>query len=198
VASYRLRNGYWYYRYIDEYGKQVERRGDRDRAKTELLGEAVERRIREIKAGVIDPIAEARRAAAAKPLTAHIDDWAATLPAKEMSAGHQQMTISRVKRLLLEVGVCTRIDQLTAERIQEALGRLRAAGMSAQCANHYRSAARQFSRWLHATGRIAVIPTALTVPFNVARDRRLVRRRRPHRSGDLSRGRVERGCIDWR
>jgi hypothetical protein len=43
MASYRLRGKVWHYRYTDEHGRQVERKGYTGRRETEDLANAIER-----------------------------------------------------------------------------------------------------------------------------------------------------------
>src|SRR5262249_16468760 len=125
--------------------------------------------------------AEAYRDHEALSLAEHIEAWQADLVARGYTAKHAEHTTNRARRLVTVVlgaspslldprrlapcdprdmtkKLATGIEKarpstLTREKVQDALAQFRAAGLSLQTCNHYRAAARAFSRWTWKNGR---------------------------------------------
>jgi hypothetical protein len=70
MASFRKRNSIWYYRYVDEHGKQVERKGCASRVDTEGVAYAAVTDVNRIKSGFASrlEIEEQRHPEDEKPL----------------------------------------------------------------------------------------------------------------------------------
>ena len=98
MASLRKRGKHWYFRYVDENGKQRELKGCPDKRETESMAAALEGNIAKIKAGVIDPKALAYKAHEARPLADHLTDFHAYLVAKGGTAKHASVSARRVAR----------------------------------------------------------------------------------------------------
>jgi hypothetical protein len=75
MASFRKRGENWYYRYTDEHGRQVEKKGCTGQRETEAMAAAVEMEVAKVKAGLIDHQTIAYRNHEARPLADHLDDW---------------------------------------------------------------------------------------------------------------------------
>ena len=69
-----------------------------------------------------------------------------------------------------------RLSNLTASKVQDALGKLRAAGRSLQTLNHHRAAIRAFVLWARKDGRLSDDPLLGIAGFNAKEDRRHDRR----------------------
>ena len=84
--------------------------------------------------------------------------------------------VARAERILADSLKTARLSDLTPERIQSALAKLRDAGKALQTVNHYRAALRAFSLWAGDTGRIRENPMRGVKGFNVEEDIRHARR----------------------
>src|SRR5262249_20207882 len=69
-----------------------------------------------------------------------------------------------------------RLADLTASRVQDALGTLRESGRSLQTCNHHRNAIRAFVIWARKDGRLRDDPLLGIAGFNAREDRRHDRR----------------------
>jgi integrase len=176
MASLRKRGTLWYYRFTDENGRKVERKGYTDRRATEQLAATVEQKVSLVAAGLVNPQDIAYQNHAARPLVDHIDDWEAGLRAQGVTDDHAQRAANRIRRLIaLMLGSDlalqehrklsregqrdlirriaavirpARLSDLDQERVQAALSRLKAAGKSLGTIGGYRIAIRSFSKWL--------------------------------------------------
>lgn len=190
--------------YYDETGRRRKKTGAADKQTTERIARSLESRVALLKEGVIDAGTEARRDHEAKPLRDHIDAWEADMRAKGRSPDYIAIASNRVRRLVtIVLGAApdahdtrgmlnahrvesrarlskaiarARLSHLTGEAVQSALGRLRAAGWSAQTCNHYRTSARAFAHWCRLTGRLNSDPLIGVSGYNVKEDRRHDRR----------------------
>src|SRR5262245_19780414 len=124
MASVRKRGSSWYYRYRDENGRLVEKKGCSDKAMTHHLGREAEDRARLIRGGVLDPRESAYAAAETRPIVEHVADWHATLRAAGRSPDYADLARDRVLRVLATAKVA-RISQLTPSAVQIALGMVR-------------------------------------------------------------------------
>jgi integrase len=134
--------------------------------------------------GVIDTRADVYAAAERRPLAEHLDDWANALTAKGVTTKQIAGLKSRVTAMA-GATKANRLSDITASDFQAALGRLREGDKprSIQTVQHYLRAMKQFTRWLHADGRLRDDPLAHLAGFNPATDRR--RERRPLDTGEL-------------
>jgi integrase len=175
MAEVRKRGRNWYYRYIGPDGRRLERKGCPDKRVTEGLAAQAEAEAAKVRAGLVDPKAEAYRRHEARPLAEHLSEWRAGMLAKGRKAKHAALYHNRVAQLL-SLAKAVRLCDLQPSRIQTALGTLQDEGLSAQTANHYRAAVRAFVRWARADGRLRDDPMAGVTGYNAPGDRRLVRR----------------------
>ncbi len=175
MASFRKRGKIWHYRYVDADGVQRERKGCPDRRETEGMAAALEAEAAKVRAGLIDPRADAYRRHEAKPLSAHMDDFHADMIARGGTAKHADLHAYRARRVA-EVARLDRLGDLSASRVQGALAALRTEGLSLATVNHHRAAIRGFSRWLWKDGRLRDDPLIGVGGFNAKEDRRRDRR----------------------
>src|SRR4051794_13052815 len=126
MASIRQRKNCrdWYYRYIDENGKQRERKGCPDRRETERLAAAAESQVTRIKAGLVDPKDVAYSQHEARPLQDHLADWQAYLLDTGKTQQHANLSYNRARRLI-ELVRLRRISGISPSRIQSALKMVR-------------------------------------------------------------------------
>ena len=175
MASLRRRGKVWYFRYVDADGIKREERGCGDKRVTEEMARGAESHAARIRAGLIDPRAEAIRRHEARGLADHLAEWRRALIAKGGTVKHASLHFNRATRLVTLAG-SDLIGKLTPSKIQAALAQLRDDGLSAQSVNHHRAALRNFCRWMVADGRTRDNPMIGVNGFNVAADRRHVRR----------------------
>ena len=169
----------------------------------ERIAAAKETEAAKIRAGLIDPKELTYKEHADKPLADHLADWHSDLLAKGKTANYADLSrdragklvamvngaslddlvpgrkaeaMERAARLLADELARARFADLTAEKIQAALARLRDKGRSAQTANHFRAAIRSFLKWCHKRGRIREVPSDGVEGFNVEEDLRHIRR----------------------
>jgi integrase len=107
--------------------------------------------------GLVDPRADAFKAADARPIAEHVAEFGDDLKARGATVKHYTLTENRVRRVLALAGA-EKIAELTPSRINGALKRLREGdaetrGMSKASALHYTRAIKMFSKWLHRDGR---------------------------------------------
>src|SRR5262249_19522915 len=150
--------------------------GTTDKGVTKRIARDIENRVALRREGTVDPREEAFRGHEATSLASHLDDWHKDLMAKGKTAKHADLSrdragklialvrgasldelvpgrkaeaMERAARLLADALARAGFSELTAERIQSALARLREEGRSAQTANHFRASLRGFLRWCH-------------------------------------------------
>jgi integrase len=194
----------YYIDYFDEHGRRRRERGCADKAATEQIARKLEAEVELRRRGIIDAEDDARAAQGRRPLSEHLTEFKAHLLAKGGTPSHAELAAGRVARVVALVRgaalanidpprtatrtvreefagrlamqmEAARLGDLTRDSIQAALAALRAAGRSAQTANHHRAALKAFCRWA-LKGRLRADPTAGVVGYNVAADRRHDRR----------------------
>jgi integrase len=175
MASFRKRGAVWYFRFVDERGAKVERKGCPDRRATEELARAAESEVARTKAGLSDPKAERMAREARRPIREHLAEFIAGLDAKGDDPRHVRDTRRRVNRLL-SLARIDRVAELTPSAVMQAVAALKAKDLSAQCLNHHVTAIKSFSRWLKRDGRTADYALETLTKFNVEADRRRIRR----------------------
>ena len=206
LASLRKRgkSGVWYYRFQDEHGRSVERKGSRNKREAERMAIEAETQANKIRQGLLNPADVAARKEANRPLWDHLSDWRQSMEDRGLGEDHSRLFGFRARCVMaviaghdpaglhrrdMSVGERARrniamADQLrlvtasilTRDAIQAALSKIRKAGASAQTANHYRSAIRAFCRWMVESGRMRSNPVAGVKPYRADSDRRYERR----------------------
>ena len=161
----------WWGRFRDASGqeKRVPLAVDRTAAQS-MLNEVVKKAERKA-AGLTDPFEESRK----KPLARHLDDFIAYLKNKGSSVDYVNTTKQRVQAILKECKF-TRMDHISASRVQAFLGDLRQTGRSIASSNHYLRAAKMFTRWLVKDRRAADDRLAHLSRMNADADHRHIRR----------------------
>jgi len=168
--------GPWIARWHDHVGKRRERSTrttDKAAAERILAQRVADAALR--KGGVIDARTDGYAEAERRPLAEHLADWRAGLIAQGRTEKHVGMLLSRATAIL-DAAHANYPDDLSASRIQEAIGELHSAGRSLQTCHHYLRACKQFTRWLHRDGRIREDRLAHLGGYNASTDRRLERR----------------------
>ena len=130
-------------------------------------------------------IIRSERAAATKPLSAHVEDWKAALLAKGGTKHHAATSASRVLRIVGGCGFAT-VGDVSASRVQRFIAELRQdrtdekgnvhRGISAASFNYYLRDARSFFRWMVRDGRALANPLEHLQGVNARTDRRHERR----------------------
>ena len=107
--------------------------------------------------GLID----GKRAAAAKPLLQHIDDYEADLLAQGATPKHAKQTAGRLRTVIDEAGF-TYWSDISRSKVQTAIDRVRHHGkpLKSQTRNHYVAAVKAFCSWMTNDGRAEVSPVA--------------------------------------
>ncbi len=159
MASYRKRGRVWYYRLRDENRKPIEVKGCHTLPATKRIAEAAEDRIRQIRAGTLDPRSIAYQEAEKRPLGDHVQDWYAGMLAKGLTVQHVDDSCMRVRRMI-QLMNADRISDLTPDRAERALAGLRLVpgrggndGLSDRSIHHHIRNFKAFSKWLHTAGR---------------------------------------------
>ena len=142
---------------------------------SEMMLAELLKRIEMEKVGVIDRFATQRK----RPLTEHVNDWAASLKANGREEGYIKKRTKRVSTILQECNFTFSAD-IQSEAVEQFLHDLREGqGLSIQTANDWLTAFRQLIRWMIANQRIDHDPLTRLKPGNVRLDVR-------HRRGELS------------
>jgi integrase len=184
MASFRKRGKIWFYRYTDEHGRQVEKKGYTGRRETEAMAAALELEVAKVKAGLIDPKARKYRDHEARALTEHLTDYQAALLAKGGSKKHALMSRNRAERVL-SLARTRRVSDLSLSKALDALAALRSDGLGPETINHHIRAVKAFSRWLWKDGRAREHYLAHLATTNPEADRR--RRRRALSAAEAAR-----------
>jgi integrase len=173
--------------------------------KADYLLEKVPRRRLLREEGLSDPDAERFADAGNKPLAEHIEDWRQYLLDEDKTQKQADMNRDRLRRLVAVIrGARPKeidgrimsqaglkkarslikqligqapLSNLTADAVQGALAKFKNAGWSLQTCNHYRSAARAFTRWAtFKAKRLRHDPLIGVSGYNAEKDRRHDRR----------------------
>ena len=207
-ASYKDRKGKsretkaWYVEFRDHLEKVRRLPGFTDRKQTEELGRKVERLVCCRANGETPDLAlcrwletlptkqrdvlsrwgllDARSTAAGKALSAHVEDFHASLLDKGNTAKHADTTQRRLEALFDACGFRGWSD-LTAAAVEQTLATLREPSedrknCGKQTSNYYLGAAKQFCRWMVRNGRAAQNPLEHLRKMNTATDENRERR----------------------
>ncbi len=131
-------------------------------------------------AGIRDKLAEwgvieGQRAAAGKPLTAHVADWKAALDAKNTTKYHARNFASKAKKLFDGCG-WRHFSDINLKGAQAWLAKVREGGTSLATCNVYIRAAKGLCNWMRRERRATDNPLEYWSLFNERMDRRLERR----------------------
>ena len=113
------------------------------------------KRIENEKAGLVDRTADHRK----RPLSEHVADWRAALRSAGRGEDYVSLRVGRVEAAVDRCGFRFTPD-LSQDRLDALLCRMREGGLSVQTTNHWLAAVRQFCRWMADNGRLAGDPFA--------------------------------------
>jgi site-specific recombinase XerD len=142
---------------------------------------AIEDQVERVHLGDISPASLNR---GGRTLSALLIEWKSHLQGKERGSKHVRQTISRVEKIIDEIGA-VRPGDITGEAVQGWLSDLRRkgenyrgefTGSSAQTHNHYLSNTRSFVRWLIRRGYLDADPLLELDPLNADAARAFERR----------------------
>jgi integrase len=183
-----VKSAAWHLSYTDENGlKKTESSKTSEREVAKQILAARERRVSEIRSGLIDPIAERIQKANKKPIKAHIDDYKTYLKNANRSDYHIEVTVRHLHEAMNFLNL-SKINEMTPERAMSFVGWLRAEPLdgkrslnghthrSPRTVNSYIVSLKSFYRWLAMTGRLAHHPIANLKKFPEETDRRHERR----------------------
>src|SRR5262249_55621612 len=154
MASLRKRGKVWYFRYTDANGVKVEKKGCTDRRVTEEMGRAAESEVARTKAGLTDPKAERTAREARRPIREHASEFMADVEARGNAPEYVKLWWRHLDRII-SLARIERTADLTPSAVMQAVGKLKADGLSAWSLNHAVSAAKAFSKWMKRGGRVA-------------------------------------------
>jgi integrase len=204
MASFRQRGKFWYYRYVNERGKQVECKGHWDKKTTQAMASKAEVRVSQIRNGLISQKDATFLSHDETPLPEHINAWQADLLAQGFIEKHAKNTSNQVRRLIavmMKEEIASRdqrrlpadarvtvagkiadaishvsLSDITREKVQEALGKMKTAGWSLQTCNNYRASIKAFSKWCYNNDRARDDELHGVKRYNAKEDRRHDRR----------------------
>ena len=191
--------------YFDENGRRKKKTGCTDRKETDRIARDLENRVALRREGVVDPREEAYAEHAALPLDVHVTAWVEALRSKGATPQHVKLHSSRAMRVVALIkgakladiepskpatkkGVAKAraelqkrvasalVSDLSTEKVQNALARIRGEGRSLQTCNHHRNAIKSFVKWLYETHRIRENILRGVAGYNVKEDPRHERR----------------------
>ena len=128
-------------------------------------------RTRLVEVGILAP----SRATIGKTLSEHINDFQESLEARNRTKQYINTTINAVKRIAADCRFNYWMD-ISAEKVESYLKRLRDNGISHRRSNAYLVALKMFSYWMIDAGRASESPIRRLKPLNVEIDRRRKRR----------------------
>ncbi len=199
------KNASWFIAYTDENGVRHTVKGCPDKVATEGIACKLQTDVEERRRGTIDTKAEAYAAHAAQSLDVHLEAWKASTRAKGATLKHVELFTTRAARIIalvkgadlaeidpprnvkhadlpkfeaaLEVRVkSASLADLTSDRVQKAIAKLRDEGRSLATCNHHRAAIKAFSTWCHEYGRTREDVLRGVTGYNANEDRRHDRR----------------------
>lgn len=165
----------WFYTFTDSDGVRRQHKGCSSKELTLTMAAMAEADAARIRSGFVDPREACAKTAADLPIVEHLDDFATSLLSKPSSPKHVAVTRTRIEKILRLAGI-DYLRDLTMSKIQAALGKLRADGLSLETVNHHVRAIKAFSRWMHRDGRTHEHLLAYLKTTNSEPDRRRVRR----------------------
>ena len=175
MASLRKLGGNWYFRFVDEHGNKVERKGCLDRRVTLEMARAAEAETARSRAGLVDPRLELMAKEARRPISQHVAEFLDGMRAHDRDAKHVGQTESAIGRVLDLAGI-GRVGDLTPSAVLRAVAVIRDEGLSARTANLHIASVKALGRWLWRDGCIPADPLAGLSLLNQATDQRHVRR----------------------
>ena len=161
----------WYIEYKDAQGVTKRVPGYPDKRSTEQLAAQLEREAARGEVGLIDTKAPHRK----KPLKEHLADYRLSLETKDDDPKHLQQTERAILKVLDSAGALV-IGDLSRDRLESTLARIRLDGKSARTYNYYLGSLRGFFRWLVRMDRADHNPLDHLSRINEETDRRRERR----------------------
>jgi hypothetical protein len=156
----RGKDGKYTARWIGEDRKKKSCVGTTKRDESLGIARDKEYLARQVRLGLIDPATLTRRDEGRRPVPEHLEDYRLDLIARGDTARHVKNTVSVIKRLLSDAQV-EMIGDISPDKVQAAVGRIRAKGRSARTYNHALEAVKAFTRWLADSGRLKDYPAGL-------------------------------------
>jgi len=163
-------------RYRDGSGQVVEvATGCKDEVAARAVLTRLERRAELVRAGVITATESDAAEHAGQPLSRHLDAYERHLRAKGGEPRRISMLRRRLERLARECRF-SRLNQISAGRVERWLVEQADAGMSASTRNSYREALVCFGNWARRTSRLTINPFSDLPRADQNADRRHQRR----------------------
>lgn len=181
----RKPGGAWYLSWRDHRGKRHEmssRTVDKQTANRMLSKRRDEIALR--RDGIVNEDKHGFGVEGRRPLAEHVADYLEYCVQVDQAAKNIEEKRRHLARLIAMTDA-TRISDLTAERLQRCMARLRDSGLSARTANFARQAAVAFMSWALKVGRVESNRLRVVPKYDESRDRRRIRR--PLTEDELSR-----------
>lgn len=142
------RGSHWYIAYDDENGRRKTKKGFTDKRATEELATELEREVRRIKEGLVDPGEAARRDARKASLDRLVDRFDKYM--QHNSPKHVKLVLARVRKVV-EVARWTSLGECHTESFREAMSFIRKKqDIGNRTYNHYLQAVESFGNYLVA------------------------------------------------
>ncbi|MDE2100036.1 MAG: tyrosine-type recombinase/integrase [Patescibacteria group bacterium] len=162
--------------YHDENGKRRKKTGATDKAVSQRIANELENRVALRREGLIDPAAERFAECERQPIGEHLDDFIATMEARNCDPKHVRTTRTYVQRIIDQAGAA-RLSDLTLSAVELAVGRIQKLhGLSARAVNAHTTAAKAFVNWAKEDNRIRAHELESIDRQSEDADRRYVRR----------------------
>jgi hypothetical protein len=162
--------------YFDENGKRRKKAGATDKAVTERIARDIENRVALRREGLIDPAAERFAESERRSISAHLDEFIASMQAKGCDPKHVRTTRTYIERIIGDAGI-ERLSDLTTSAATLALGALeKKYELSARAVNAHATAIKALARWTWKDGRVRAYELGNVGRRNEDADRRYVRR----------------------
>ena len=170
------RRAYWYFNYVDEYGKRRMKKGFTDKALTRQLAEKLEFEGRQRRLGLIDTKQEKLAKAQQSSIEPHLVEYEKSLRAKENSDKHIKLTMSRIRKIVAGCEFNT-LDDLNSDDVETFLTELREEDeIGFKTYNHYLQAIDGWGNWMVSRRRFDRNPIAGIPRLNAELDVRHPRR----------------------
>jgi hypothetical protein len=149
--------------------------GCRDEQAARSVLADLERRAELVKAGVMTIGEDAAATHQGTPLQEHLDAYATSMRARELSATHRDYSRRHLERIQKECTFTT-LKALSRTVFERWLGRLAETGAGARTRNCYRDDLVTFCNWCVETNRLLSNPFELIPKANVEADRKRIHR----------------------
>ncbi|MDB4559449.1 site-specific integrase, partial [Planctomycetota bacterium] len=168
--------GNWIIEWTDETGRRRSRSSrTTEKAVARRILEEIVAEVAKVKAGLVSRADLDRRESGREDIRVHLETYIGVLGDRGMDEHHRRQKATQLQKFVDSTGIRV-LDELSPDRLEAFLGRLKSAGRSARTQNSYRQQVLAFANWCKETDRLDSHRLARVPKRDESRDRRRVRR----------------------